>query len=97
LRLFKTCTSLFQDGLQLYWRQKLVQHRINKEMFTVPVVFLLFCSSPLHTNRNICNSVLLALNDIYTTRLSKFSYFHIVYCKHWQQPYLTDWFLDAIW
>jgi hypothetical protein len=40
--LFQTCTSQFQEGLLLYWRQKVVQHRINKEMYTVSVVFPLF-------------------------------------------------------
>jgi hypothetical protein len=29
--LFKTCTSPFQEGLRLYWRQKMAQHHISKE------------------------------------------------------------------
>jgi hypothetical protein len=42
-RLFKTCTSPFQEGLQQYWRQQLVQHHTNKEIYTVSVVFPLYC------------------------------------------------------
>jgi hypothetical protein len=45
-RLFKTCTSPFQDGLWLYWRQMVVQPHINKEMCTVSVAFPLFCPTP---------------------------------------------------
>jgi hypothetical protein len=32
----------FREGLRLYWRHKVVQHLINKEMCTASVVFLLF-------------------------------------------------------
>jgi hypothetical protein len=39
LETFKTCKSPFQVGFRLYWRQNVVQHRINKEMCTVFVVF----------------------------------------------------------
>jgi hypothetical protein len=42
-RLFKTCTSPFQEGLRMYWSQKVVQHNIDKEMCTVSKVFPLFC------------------------------------------------------
>jgi hypothetical protein len=52
-RQFKTCTNSFREGLQLYWRQKVVQYHINKEMCTV--VFPLFCPSPVDKPR-ICNS-----------------------------------------
>jgi hypothetical protein len=31
-----------QEGFLLYWRQKMVQYHINKEMCTVSVVFPLF-------------------------------------------------------
>jgi hypothetical protein len=31
-RLFKTCTSPFQEGLRLFRRQKVVQHHINGEI-----------------------------------------------------------------
>jgi hypothetical protein len=32
--MFGTCTSPFQAGLLLYWRQNVVQHHINKEICT---------------------------------------------------------------
>jgi hypothetical protein len=44
---FKTCMSPFEEGLLLYWRQKVVQHHINKEMCTVSAVFPLFCAAPV--------------------------------------------------
>jgi hypothetical protein len=40
--------SPFKEGLWLYWRQKVVQHHINKVLCTVFVVFLLFCPNPVH-------------------------------------------------
>jgi hypothetical protein len=45
LETVKTCTSLFQEGLRLYWKQKVIQHHItsNKELCTVSVMFPLFC------------------------------------------------------
>jgi hypothetical protein len=48
-RLFETCMSPFQEGLQLYWRRQVVEHHINKEMCTVFVVFPLFCPTPADT------------------------------------------------
>jgi hypothetical protein len=42
----QTCTVPFQEGLRLYWRQKMVQHHINKEMCAVSIVFPLFCPPP---------------------------------------------------
>jgi hypothetical protein len=39
--------SPFEEGLRLYWRQKVVQYHINKEMCTVFVVFPLFCPTIL--------------------------------------------------
>jgi hypothetical protein len=47
LETFKTCKSPFQVGFRLYWRQKVVQHHINKEMCTVPVLYPLFCPTPV--------------------------------------------------
>jgi hypothetical protein len=41
--------SLFKEGLRLYKRQKLVKHHINKEIYTVSVVFPLFCPAPVYT------------------------------------------------
>jgi hypothetical protein len=41
-RLFKICKSPFQEGIRLYFRQKLVQHHINKEMRSTYRVSL-FC------------------------------------------------------
>jgi hypothetical protein len=37
--LLKTCTSQFQEGLRMYWRQKFVQHHIHKELCVVSVLF----------------------------------------------------------
>jgi hypothetical protein len=37
-RLLKTCKSLFPEELWLYWRQNMVQHHIDKEMYTVFVI-----------------------------------------------------------
>jgi hypothetical protein len=48
-RLLKTGMSPFQEGLQLCWRQMVVQHLINKEMCTVFLVFPLFCPTPVYT------------------------------------------------
>jgi hypothetical protein len=36
--------SPFQKGMRLYWRQKAVQHHINKEMCTVSVALVLYFS-----------------------------------------------------
>jgi hypothetical protein len=35
--------------LQLYWRQKVVQHHVNIEMYMVSVAFPLFCPTDMHT------------------------------------------------
>jgi hypothetical protein len=48
LETVQNCTSPFQEGLRLYWMQKVVLHHINKEMCTVSVVFPLFCSTPVN-------------------------------------------------
>jgi hypothetical protein len=47
-RLFNTCTNLLQEGLRLYWRQDVIQHHVNKEMYEVSVVFPLFCTIRVH-------------------------------------------------
>jgi hypothetical protein len=47
-RLFKTYMNPFQEGVWLYWRKQMVQHHINKEMCLVPVLFPLFCSTPVY-------------------------------------------------
>jgi hypothetical protein len=38
----------------LYWKQQVVQHHINKEMFTVSVAFPLFCSTPVYMCVRAC-------------------------------------------
>jgi hypothetical protein len=40
--------SPFQEGLWLYWRQKVITRHINKEMCTVSVAFPLFCPTPIY-------------------------------------------------
>jgi hypothetical protein len=37
--LLKTCTSPFREWLRLYWKKKVVQQDVNKEMCTVTAVF----------------------------------------------------------
>jgi hypothetical protein len=52
-RLFKTCKRLLQR-LRLYWKRKVVQHHINKEMCTASEVFPLFCPTPVsYTQRRL--------------------------------------------
>jgi hypothetical protein len=47
----ETVRNLYESiprGLRLYWRQKLIQHHVNKEMCVVSVVFPLFCGTPAY-------------------------------------------------
>jgi hypothetical protein len=48
-----SCTNQLKEGLWLYWRQKVVQHHINKELWTVSAVSLLLCSAPVQYMRHV--------------------------------------------
>jgi hypothetical protein len=92
-KLLTTCMSPFQDGLRLYWKQKVIQHHIKRNVYII-------CSiSTISSNLWICNigglGIPILIGIIHSHINHIFQKMHIL--KH---PYLnkvlywTDWNLQ---